>query len=109
MNHGIPPLDPAAMRHAAARAEDLMRVLADSDRLLLLCQLTQGEQSAGALEGALAIHEPALSRQLAVLRQEGLVATRRDGEQVFYSVASPEALAILRALYATYCGQEHSS
>ena len=96
-----PPLD--AMRAAAAEAGGLLKALANPDRLLLLCQLAQGEQSVGALEAALDIRQPTLSQQLAVLRQEGLVATRRDGKQIHYSVASPEALAVLRLLYQLYC------
>src|SRR6059058_2294967 len=99
-----PPLD--AMRAAAAQAGGLLKALANPDRLLLLCQLTQGEQTVGALEAALGIRQPSLSQQLGVLRQEGLVATRRDGKQIHYSVASPEALAVLRLLYQLYCPKE---
>jgi ArsR family transcriptional regulator len=98
------PVD--AMRAAAAQAGGLLKTLANPDRLLLLCQLAQGEQPVGALEAALAIRQPTLSQQLAVLRQEGLVATRRDGKRIFYSVASPEALAVLRLLYELYCPKE---
>jgi ArsR family transcriptional regulator len=95
-----------AMRAAAAQAGGLLKALANPDRLLLLCQLAQGEQPVGALEAALDIRQPTLSQQLAVLRQEGLVATRRDGKQIFYSVASPEALAVLQLLYQLYCPKE---
>ena len=95
-----------AMRVAAAQAGGLLKALANPDRLMLLCQLAQGEQSVGALEAALDIRQPTLSQQLAVLRQEGLVATRRDGKQIYYSVASPEALAVLRLLYQLYCPKE---
>ncbi|MBW8897791.1 MAG: winged helix-turn-helix transcriptional regulator [Massilia sp.] len=99
-----PPFD--AMRAAAVQAGGLLKALANPDRLLLLCQLTQGEQTVGALEAALGIRQPSLSQQLGVLRQEGLVATRRDGKQIHYSVASPEALAVLRLLYQLYCPKE---
>lgn len=97
---------PDTMRAAAAQASSLMKALANPDRLMLLCQLAQGEQPVGALEAALDIRQPTLSQQLAVLRQEGLVATRRDGKQIHYSVASPEALAVLRLLYQLYCPKE---
>jgi len=97
---------PDAMRAAAAQAGGLLKTLANPDRLMLLCQLAQGEQPVGALEAALDIRQPTLSQQLAVLRQEGLVATRRDGKQIHYSVASPEALAVLRLLYQLYCSKE---
>lgn len=99
-----PPVD--AMRAAATQAGGLLKALANPDRLLLLCQLTQGEQTVGALEAALGIRQPSLSQQLGVLRQEGLVATRRDGKQIHYSVASAEALAVLRLLYQLYCPKE---
>ena len=99
-----PPVD--AMRAAAFHAGGLLKALANPDRLLLLCQLTQGEQTVGALEAALGIRQPSLSQQLGVLRQEGLVATRRDGKQIHYSVASPEALAVLQLLYQLYCPKE---
>ena len=99
-----PSLD--AMLAAPFHAGGLLKALANPDRLLLLCQLTQGEQTVGALEAALGIRQPSLSQQLGVLRQEGLVATRRDGKQIHYSVASPEALAVLRLLYQLYCPKE---
>lgn len=97
---------PDALRAAALQAGGLLKALANPDRLLLLCQLTQGEQSVGALEAALDIRQPTLSQQLGVLRQEGHVATRREGKQIFYSVASPEALAVLQLLYQIYCPKE---
>jgi ArsR family transcriptional regulator len=101
-----PGLDPAAMRAAAIQAGGLLKALANPDRLLLLCQLTLGEQRVGELESALDLRQPSLSQQLGVLRQEGLVATRRDGKQIYYSVASEEALAVLQLLYSLYCRQE---
>ena len=99
-------ISPDAMRAAAAQAGGLLKALANPDRLLLLCQLTRGAQPVGVLEAALDIRQPTLSQQLAVLRQEGLVATRREGKQIFYSVASPEALAVLQLLYQLYCPKE---
>jgi ArsR family transcriptional regulator len=108
--HRRPPeLDPAAMRAAAGRAGALMKALANPDRLLLLCQLTQGEQRVGELESVLDLRQPSLSQQLGVLRQEGLVNTRREGKQIYYSIASEEALAVLRVLYRLYCPQEAST
>jgi len=100
-----PEVDPAAMREAAGRAGALLKALANPDRLLLLCQLTQGEQRVGELESVLDLRQPSLSQQLGVLRQEGLVTTRRDGKQIYYSIASQEALAVLQLLYRLYCGK----
>lgn len=96
-------LDMARMRAAAEKASGVLRALAHPDRLLLLCQLSQGEQSVGELETLLDIHQPSLSQQLGVLRTEGLVATRRDGKRIFYSVADPDVLALLLKLYELYC------
>lgn len=95
-------LDPELLRAAATQAVGTLKVLANEDRLLLLCQLSQGERCVGELEDALGIHQPTLSQQLGVLRNEGLVNTRRQGKHIFYSVASPETLEILALLYRIY-------
>jgi ArsR family transcriptional regulator len=99
-------MDIDSMRQAAAQAGALLRTLGNEDRLLLLCQLSQGEMSVGELAQALEIRQPTLSQQLGVLRQEGLVATRRDGKQIYYVVSDEKALAILNTLYQLYCPQE---
>ena len=104
----IEKLDIEAMRFAAANAGGLLKALANPDRLLLLCQLSQGEQCVGDLEEALGIVQPTLSQQLGVLRTEGLVSTRRQGKNIFYSVADPAALEILTLLYRLYCPREEA-
>jgi len=96
-------LSVARMRKAAGTATALLRALANEDRLLLLCQLSQGEHAVGELEALLDIRQPTLSQQLGVLRAEGLVETRRDGKRIYYSVADPDALAVLKLLYTLYC------
>ena len=96
-------LDPELLRAAATQAVGTLKVLANEDRLLLLCQLSQGERCVGELEDALGIHQPTLSQQLSVLRNEGLVNTRRQGKHIFYSVANPATLEILALLYRIYC------
>jgi DNA-binding transcriptional ArsR family regulator len=101
--HPSGPIHLGAMRAAAERARALLKVLSNPDRMLLLCKLAEGEYSVGELEAALGIHQPTLSQQLGVLRDEGLVSTRREGKQVFYTIASPEALAVMRTLYDLYC------
>ena len=106
MKHADNTFDPAAMRGAAAQACALLKVLANPDRLLLLCQLTEGPRSVGELEVLLGIQQPTLSQQLSVLRDEQLVNTRREGKQIFYSIASAEALAVLQVLYQIYCPQQ---
>ncbi|NEX60987.1 ArsR/SmtB family transcription factor [Noviherbaspirillum galbum] len=99
-------IDPARLQAAAGQACTLMKVLSNPDRLLLLCQMTQGEFSVGDLEEMTGIHQPTLSQQLTVLREERLVTTRREGKQIFYSIASDEALAVLQVLYQIYCPKE---
>ena len=101
-----PKIDPMRLRTAAGSAVAALKVLANEERLLLLCQLSQGELSVGELEEALDIRQPTLSQQLGVLRNEGVVATRRDGKRVFYSVADHQLLDILALLYRLYCPQD---
>lgn len=96
-------LDLTVMRAAAAQACGLLKVLANPDRLLLLCQLAQGPLCVSELEAILGIQQPTLSQQLGVLRDEGLVTTRREGKQIFYSIASDEAMAVMQVLYQQYC------
>lgn len=96
-------MDIQQMRLAAKDAAAVLRSLSHPDRLLLLCQLSQGERSVGELEELLGIQQPNLSQQLGVLRSEGLVETRREGKRMFYSVKDPKALQLLGALYELYC------
>jgi DNA-binding transcriptional ArsR family regulator len=97
-------IDLETMHKAADSACALMKALANPDRLMLLCQLSQQELSVGELEESLDIRQPTLSQQLTVLREESLVETRRDGRHVYYRVSSPQALAVLKVLYAQFCG-----
>ena len=98
-----PRMDLPAMQTAAARACGMLKVLGNPDRLLLLCQLTQGEFCVSELEAQLGIQQPTLSQQLGVLREEGLVSTRREGKQIFYKIESREATAVMQTLYQLYC------
>jgi DNA-binding transcriptional ArsR family regulator len=94
------------MQSGAAKACRLMKVLSNPDRLLLLCQLSQGEKRVGELEEILGIVQPTLSQQLTVLRDEELVSTRRDGKNIYYQMRSPQALAVMQVLYQNFCGPE---
>lgn len=91
------------LRAAAEKATALLRALANPDRLLLLCHLSQGERCVGDLEEELGIQQPTLSQQLTVLRTHELVSTRRDGKRIYYSVSDPNALAVLETLYRLFC------
>lgn len=88
---------------ASRQACVLMKVLANPDRLLILCRLAEGEARVGQLEQELGIVQPTLSQQLTVLRAEELVTTRREGKNIYYSLASPQALAVIQTLYQQYC------
>ena len=96
-------LDLEKMHIAAEKACRLMKVLSNPDRLVLLCQLSQGEKRVGELEEILGIVQPTLSQQLTVLRDEELVSTRREGKNIYYQIASPQALAVMNILYAQFC------
>ena len=95
-----------AMHDAADDAARLLKTLSNPDRLMLLCRLSQGEASVGELEAELGILQPTLSQQLTVLREEALVETRREGKYIFYKVASPRALAVLKVLYDQFCSRK---
>lgn len=99
----VDSLDIQQLRANADAAGQLLKALANPDRLLLLCQLSQGERNVSELEAQLGIQQPTLSQQLAVLRREGLVETRRDGKQIFYRISSPAALAVIETLYRLFC------
>jgi DNA-binding transcriptional ArsR family regulator len=99
-------IDPDLLRQAAGEAVGALKVLANEDRLLLLCRLSQGEMCVGDLEEALGIRQPTLSQQLGVLRNEGVVSTRREGKNIFYSVADARLLKVLELLYRLYCPKE---
>ncbi len=103
MNAKDAVLDVSGMRAAARITTALLRALANEDRLLLLCQMTQGERSVGELEAELDIRQPTLSQQLGVLRAEGLVTTRREGKRIYYTVADQKVLTLLGTLYDLYC------
>ncbi|MFN0263054.1 metalloregulator ArsR/SmtB family transcription factor [Tepidamorphus sp. 3E244] len=90
----------------AARAADFLRTLSHETRLMILCFLSQGEKSVGEMESFLSLRQPTVSQQLARLRSEGLVATRRDGKSVYYRLASPEAAKMIGVLYEVFCARD---
>jgi DNA-binding transcriptional ArsR family regulator len=99
-------LDLDKMKASASNACRLMKVLSNPDRLMLLCQLSQGEKRVGELEEILSIVQPTLSQQLTVLRDEELVTTRREGKNIYYQIASPQALAVMKVLFEQFCGPQ---
>ena len=93
------------MQSSADDACRLMKVLSNRDRMMLLCQISQGEKCVGELEACLDIQQPTLSQQLTVLRNEALVKTRREGKQIYYSHSNHVALEVMNVLYQNYCSK----
>jgi DNA-binding transcriptional ArsR family regulator len=91
------------MKKSARLASDLLAALANDKRLMILCYLVNGETKVYELATLVGLSQSALSQHLAKLRALGLVTTRRDGQCVYYSIASREALRILETLYEVYC------
>lgn len=98
-------MDIDILRSSADEASRLMKVLSNPDRLLLLCQLALGEKRVGELEELVGIVQPTLSQQLGVLRDENLVSTRREGKNIYYQIASSQALAVMDVLYEQFCNK----
>ena len=94
------------VREHAKAATGLLKSLANEDRLMLLCQLVDGERTVSEMERLTGIRQPTLSQQLGVLRAEALVHTRREGKWIYYRIASGEALALLAALHRVYCADD---
>jgi DNA-binding transcriptional ArsR family regulator len=93
------------MQASAEQACRLMKVMGNPDRLLILCQLSEGEKRVSDLENLLGIVQPTLSQQLTVLREEQLVTTRREGKNIHYRLSSPQALAVMKVLYKQFCSK----
>ncbi len=93
------------MQQSSQQASQLLKSLSHPDRLLLLCQLTQGEYCVSELETLVGVGQPSLSQQLGILRKDELVATRREGKQIYYRIASDDALAVLQLLYERFCAK----
>jgi len=94
------------MNELEANARDasaFLKALAHNARLIILCQLTDGEKSVSELARALKMRQPSVSQQLARLREDEIVETRRNGKNIYYSIARPEVRAVVAALYEAFC------
>lgn len=96
--------DPELMSEHAASAAELLRALANPHRLLVLCVLGEGELSVGALNERIPLSQSALSQHLAILREDGLVETRREAQTIYYRVVPGPALDIIRVMHGHFCG-----
>ncbi len=94
------------MKSSAVEAERLLKALANRHRLMILCQLIGAEHSVGELAGFLRLRDSTVSQHLALLRKDGLVDTRRDGQTIWYAIASDAARQIMEILYKTYCSPD---
>ena len=101
--NSVAEMNLAELQARAQRATGLLKAMSNPVRLLVLCQLAEGEKSVGELERVVDVSQPALSQHLGVLRNRGLVASRRAGQTVYYSLAGAEAPALLAALYQVFC------
>ena len=91
------------MQQHAPQAAGLMNALGNESRLMILCSLTDGERSVGELNELVPLSQSALSQQLARLRQQGLVKTRRSSQTIYYSLASGPARQVIELLHSIYC------
>jgi len=87
----------------AHKASDLLGAMANTSRLMILCQLADGERSVSDLQPMIGLSQSALSQHLAVLRRKRLVRTRREGQSIYYSLASGEAASIMHTLHDQFC------
>lgn len=104
-SEAVAQMNLAELQSRALRASGLLKAMANPVRLLVLCQLAEGEKSVGELERVVDVSQSALSQHLALLRQRGLVQSRRAGQTIYYSLAGTEAPALLAALYEVYCSK----
>jgi len=92
-----------AMEQTAVEVSHLMKMLSAPNRLLILCQLVDSEKSVGQLCDLLEVKPPSMSQQLSLLRREGLINARRQGQSIFYSISDERLLSLLSFLYENYC------
>jgi DNA-binding transcriptional ArsR family regulator len=101
----VAEMNMAELQSRALRATGLLKAMSNPVRLIVLCQLAEGEKSVGELERFADVSQSALSQHLALLRERGLVRSRREGQSIFYTLDGPEAPALLAALYEVYCSK----
>lgn len=100
---GCEALPAEVMAEKAEAAAALLKALSHEGRLMILCHLSSGERSVTELEDLLGARQAAVSQQLARLRQDGLVATRRDGKAIYYSIADAKAARLMAEIYDMFC------
>lgn len=96
-------IDLTQMQDSAAEAEELLKAMANRHRLIILCQLIDHERSVGELADILELRDANVSQHLALLRKDGLVTTRREGQTIWYAIASEPARRLIETLYQAFC------
>jgi DNA-binding transcriptional ArsR family regulator len=96
-------IDFESMHQNAGKAVRLLKSLANESRLIVMCVLSEGEISVGQLNERVALSQSALSQHLAILRDQGLVKTRRESQTIYYSLADSDAMGIIHQLHDIYC------
>ena len=91
---------------SASMAAELLKALANPDRLMILCLLAGGERNVGQLQESLGVRQPTLSQQLSKLRADDLVQTRREGKSLYSSLSSQAAGRMIELLYELYCASD---
>jgi DNA-binding transcriptional ArsR family regulator len=97
------------LKGKAAKAARLLKALGNEYRLLVMCELAQGERSVGALQEVVGLGQSALSQHLARLRRDGLVSARRSAQTVLYSISSKEVMVLMETLYDLYCSDTNEA
>ena len=97
------------MVNNAKEASGFLKGLAKENRLMILCSLAEGEKNVSELEAMLNVRQPTLSQQLARLRSDNLVSTRRDAKAIYYSLASEEARQIIRLMFQLFCSKTEAA
>lgn len=103
MKKSFTPSSIEIMQRNAAKAEAMLKLLANANRLMILCHLVKGEKSVGQLAELVGLSQSALSQHLARMRVLGMVEANKQGQMVYYTIANPEVEAILSTLYLMYC------
>jgi DNA-binding transcriptional ArsR family regulator len=98
-----PIADLGGMAEKAKEASDFLKALAHEGRLMILCILCDGEKSVTQIERSLALRQPTVSQQLARLRMDGLVRTRRDGKAIYYRLANQDVRTVIGAVHEAFC------
>lgn len=105
---GLTRAQVARLRSSAVHVTDLLKAMANPSRLMILCQLAEGEKSVGEMESVIGLSQSGLSQHLAVLRRKRIVSTRREAQSIYYSLASKEVEGIMASLYRVFCAKVSS-